>query len=120
LDAASFRQLHEKHAVDGAAIREEVIAIVDARGKMQNPVTGSGGMLVGVVEEVGPASPLGLEVGQRVATLVSLGLTPLVLEDALTSWAGNTLSKCPAMVSPSFSPSRSRRCFPRTCRPNSP
>ena len=32
-----------------------------ARGKMQNPVTGSGGMLVGVVDEVGPDSPLGLK-----------------------------------------------------------
>ena len=47
------------------------------RGKMQNPVTGSGGMLVGTVEEVGPESPLGLAVGDRVATLVSLTLTPL-------------------------------------------
>ena len=28
---------------------------------MQNPVTGSGGMLVGVVDEVGPESPLGLQ-----------------------------------------------------------
>ena len=55
---------------------------------MQNPVTGSGGMLVGVVEEVGPESPLGLIVGQRVATLVSLGLTPLVIEDDLAGWTG--------------------------------
>ena len=50
---------------------------------MQNPETGSGGMLVGTVEEVGPESPLGLQVGDRVATLVSLTLTPLVIEDGL-------------------------------------
>ena len=50
---------------------------------MQNPETGSGGMLVGTVEEVGPESPLGLAVGDRVATLVSLTLTPLVIEDGL-------------------------------------
>ena len=31
---------------------------------MQNPETGSGGMLVGTVEEVGPESPLGLAVGR--------------------------------------------------------
>jgi L-erythro-3,5-diaminohexanoate dehydrogenase len=55
---------------------------------MQNPVTGSGGMLVGVVEEVGPGSPLGLELGQPVATLVSLTLTPLVIEDGLRDWDG--------------------------------
>ncbi len=74
LDAASYRQLAEKHRgvdgeVDGGAVREEVLAIVAERGKMQNPVTGSGGMLIGTVDEVGPDSPLGLTVGDRVATL---------------------------------------------------
>src|SRR6476619_747924 len=93
LDAASYRQLERKHTgaggvVDGAAIRAEVLDIVNARGKMQKPETGSGGMLVGVVEEVGPASPLGLAVGDRVATLVSLTLTPLVIEDGLSRWDG--------------------------------
>ncbi len=92
LDAASYRQLAEKHTVDGLvdgeAVRDEVLTIVGERGKMQNPVTGSGGMLVGVVEEVGPGSPLGLEAGQPVATLVSLTLTPLVIEDGLQEWDG--------------------------------
>lgn len=88
LDAASFRQLERKHGGDPAGIRAEVLAIVAARGKMQNPETGSGGMLVGVVEEVGPDSPLGLSVGDRVATLVSLTLTPLVIEDGLADWDG--------------------------------
>ncbi|UMG92523.1 L-erythro-3,5-diaminohexanoate dehydrogenase [Nocardioides sp. TF02-7] len=67
-----------------------MLDIVAARGKMQNPVTGSGGMLVGVVEEVGPDSPLGLRVGQRVATLVSLTLTPLVVTDGLARWDGRS------------------------------
>jgi L-erythro-3,5-diaminohexanoate dehydrogenase len=90
LDAASFRQLAEKHHRDGAAVRDEVLAIVRERGKMQNPVTGSGGMLIGTVEEVGTASPLGLTVGERVATLVSLTLTPLVIEDDLAGWDGRS------------------------------
>ena len=63
LDAASFRQLSEKHGGDGDAVRAEVLEIIATRGKMQNPVTGSGGMLIGTVEEVGPASPLGLQAG---------------------------------------------------------
>lgn len=88
LDAASYRQLHGKHGGDGAAIRDEVLAIVSARGKMHNPVTGSGGMLVGVVEEMGPDSPLGLHKGERVSTLVSLTLTPLRIEDGLEDWDG--------------------------------
>ena len=83
LDAASFRQLSEAHAGDGAAVRQAVLDIVATRGKMQNPVTGSGGMLVGTVAEVGPESPLGLQVGDRVATLVSLTLTLLTIADGL-------------------------------------
>ena len=88
LDAASFRQLITKHDGDGEAVRAEVLQIVRTRGKMQNPVTGSGGMLVGVVDEVGPRSRLGFSAGDRVATLVSLGLTPLVIEDGLVAWNG--------------------------------
>ncbi len=90
LDAASFRQLEKAHEGDGAAVRTAVLAIVAERGKMQNPVTGSGGMLIGTVEEVGPESPLGLVAGQRVATLVSLTLTPLVITDGLERWDGRS------------------------------
>ncbi len=90
LDAASFRQLERAHHGDGDAVRAAVLAIVGARGKMQNPETGSGGMLVGTVEEVGPESPLGLSVGDRVTTLVSLTLTPLVIEDELARWDGRS------------------------------
>jgi hypothetical protein len=86
LDAASFRQLREAYDGDPAAIRAAVLGIVADRGKMQNPVTGSGGMLTGVVEEAGPASPLGLRPGDRIATLVSLSLTPLVITDGLEDW----------------------------------
>ncbi len=89
LDAASFRQLERTHE-SGDAVRTAVLDIVASRGKMQNPETGSGGMLVGTVEEVGPHSPLGLAVGDRVATLVSLTLTPLVVEDGLEGWDGRS------------------------------
>jgi L-erythro-3,5-diaminohexanoate dehydrogenase len=90
LDAASFRQLTEAAAGDPDAVRAAVLGIVASRGKMQNPVTGSGGMLTGVVEAAGPDSPLGLAPGDRVATLVSLSLTPLVITDGLASWDGRS------------------------------
>jgi L-erythro-3,5-diaminohexanoate dehydrogenase len=90
LDAASYRQLSVAYDGDGDAIRTAVLEIVASRGKMQNPVTGSGGMLVGVVDEVGPSSPLGLAVGDRVATLVSLTLTPLAITDGLARWDGRS------------------------------
>jgi L-erythro-3,5-diaminohexanoate dehydrogenase len=88
LDAASYRQLHTEHGGDPDRIRAAVLEIVRSRGKMQNPVTGSGGMLIGVVDEVGPESPLGLEPGMRIATLVSLTLTPLRIDDDLRRWDG--------------------------------
>jgi L-erythro-3,5-diaminohexanoate dehydrogenase len=88
LDAASYRQLHDANGGDGAKIRTAVCEIVASRGKMHNPVTGSGGMLTGVVTEAGPQSPLGLKPGDRVATLVSLTLTPLEIHDGLASWDG--------------------------------
>lgn len=93
IDAASYRQLAGSHtlpdgSVDGDAVREAVVGIVAERGKLQNPVTGSGGMLIGTVEEVGPACSLDLAAGQRIATLVSLSLTPLVISDGLARWDG--------------------------------
>ena len=86
LDAASYRQIREAYAGDPDKIRAAVLEIIATRGKMQNPVTGSGGMLTGTVEEAGPESPLGLVPGQRIATLVSLTLTPLVITDSLSRW----------------------------------
>ncbi len=95
LDAASYRQLAEKHTstageFDPDALRDEVRSIIEERGKMQNPVTGSGGMLIGRVAQVGERSGLGLSVGQEVATLVSLSLTPLTIVDGLAAWDGRS------------------------------
>ena len=90
LDAASFRQLREASGGDPDAIRTAVLEIIASRGKMHNPVTGSGGMLTGVVEEVGSSSPLGLKPGDRIATLVSLSLTPLAVTDGLAGWDGQS------------------------------
>lgn len=78
LDSASFRQLREECGGDAATMAERIVEIVADAGKMHNPTTGSGGMLVGTVSGLGPgrASP---PVGARIATLVSLTLTPLLL-----------------------------------------
>jgi L-erythro-3,5-diaminohexanoate dehydrogenase len=88
LDAASYRQLRDANGGDGDAIREAVREIIASRGKMHNPVTGSGGMLTGIVDEAGPDSPLNLKPGDRVATLVSLTLTPLEVYGELAAWDG--------------------------------
>lgn len=82
IDAASFKQLKDAAAGDPQKIIEQIRAIVAERGKMQNPVTGSGGMLIGRVKQIAPEHPAAatLKPGDRLATLVSLTLTPLVIE----------------------------------------
>jgi L-erythro-3,5-diaminohexanoate dehydrogenase len=82
VDAASFRQIEGAVGREPAAIGAEIARIVAERGKLHNPVTGSGGMLLGRVAEVGPRHPAagGLSKGDRLATLVSLTLTPLTLD----------------------------------------
>ena len=90
LDAASFRQIRESTGGTPDAMRAAVLGVISRRGKMHNPVTGSGGMLTGVVAEAGPRSPLGLRPGMRIATLVSLSLTPLAITDGLARWDGQS------------------------------
>ncbi|WP_422486752.1 zinc-binding dehydrogenase [Gudongella sp. DL1XJH-153] len=82
VDSASFTQIKEQAGGDIEEIKKIMKGIVDERGKHQNPVTGSGGMLIGVVEEIGPAleGKTELKVGDKIATLVSLSLTPLRID----------------------------------------
>lgn len=82
IDSASFAQLKQSCDGDADKVAAAIRDIVADRGKMHNPVTGSGGMLVGRVREVGLGrqSRGGIAVGDRIATLVSLSLTPLWLE----------------------------------------
>jgi L-erythro-3,5-diaminohexanoate dehydrogenase len=82
VDSASFKQISEVCGGDPDAIGAHILATVLERGKQHNPVTGSGGMFVGRVLEIGPALAAreDVAVGDRIASLVSLTLTPLQLE----------------------------------------
>jgi L-erythro-3,5-diaminohexanoate dehydrogenase len=81
IDSASYTQIRSACGGDRGKMEAMILGIVAERGKMQNPVTGSGGMLVGTVREIGPAFPARkLAVGDRIATLVSLSLTPLRID----------------------------------------
>ncbi|HKQ67906.1 MAG TPA: L-erythro-3,5-diaminohexanoate dehydrogenase [Polyangiaceae bacterium] len=80
VDAASFRQMEAVAGTDDGALAQIVRDTVRARGKQHNPVTGSGGMLLGRVAWIGThAQERGFSLGDRVATLASLSLTPLTL-----------------------------------------
>lgn len=82
IDSASFAQIVGEVGDDPRAVAARITGIVTERGKMQNPVTGSGGMLLGTVVTRGPHYDSHPEVkeGDRIATLVSLTLTPLHIE----------------------------------------
>lgn len=48
VDSASFTQIQEQAGGDKAKIAEIMLGIVARQGKHRNPVTGSGGMLLGL------------------------------------------------------------------------
>lgn len=83
IDSASFTEIERRSEGDVEKIKETMLGIVAKAGKHKNPWTGSGGMLIGTVKEVGPAYVGDIKVGDKIATLVSLSLTPLVIEEIL-------------------------------------
>ena len=82
IDSASFTQINEQAGGDEEKIKEIMFDIVAKQGKHRNPVTGSGGMLLGTVEKIGDAlkGKIDLKEGDKIATLVSLSLTPLRID----------------------------------------
>ncbi|NCB29046.1 MAG: L-erythro-3,5-diaminohexanoate dehydrogenase [Clostridia bacterium] len=82
VDSASFTQIEEACGHDEKKIGEMIMGIVAERGKQQNPVTGSGGMFIGKVAYIGEdlVDTCGLKVGDKIASLVSLSMTPLKIE----------------------------------------
>ncbi len=83
IDSASFTEIEKRSGGDLETIKKTIKGIVEKAGKHKNPWTGSGGMLIGTVEEIGPAYVGKLKVGDRIATLVSLSLTPLRIDEIL-------------------------------------
>ena len=79
LDSTSFRNLRERCHGDPETIAVRILEIVASRGKMHNPETDSGGVLLGTVTAVGDRLAEAPAVGERVVTLGSLTQTPLRL-----------------------------------------
>ena len=92
VDSASFTEI-VRRSCDGKKpadieseedmqkIKDTMLSIVAKAGKHKNPWTGSGGMLIGTVEQIGENYVGDLKVGDKIATLVSLSLTPLVIDE---------------------------------------
>lgn len=85
IDSASFTQIEEECSHDVEKIKSRILEIVEEKGKMQNPVTGSGGMLIGTIEKIGSdlVGKTDLQIGDKIATLVSLSLTPLKIDEII-------------------------------------
>ena len=95
IDSASFTDIHnyaKQQAGEGATeqqieeeIKKEMLLNVELQGKHRNRRTGSGGMLLGRVEKIGDAlkGKIDLKEGDRIATLVSLSLTPLRIDEII-------------------------------------
>jgi L-erythro-3,5-diaminohexanoate dehydrogenase len=81
IDSASFTQLKNAAGGDVEKIKSMIMDIVNERGKMQNPVTGSGGMLIGTVAGIGDRlKERDIKTGDKIVSLVSLSLTPLKIK----------------------------------------
>lgn len=84
IDSASFTQIKNACNSDVEKMKEMIENIVNNKGKMQNPVTGSGGMFLGRIKEVGKNLNLDLNVGDKITSLVSLSLTPLKIKKIIS------------------------------------
>ena len=86
IDSASFTQIASVCQRDEQRMREHIRDIVAQRGKMHNPVTGSGGVLIGTVLELDErfATMHGLAIGDTIVSLTSLSWLPLYLESIET------------------------------------
>ncbi len=81
VDATSYREIRMRCDADPERMAQLIAEIVADRGKLQNPWTGSGGVLMGKVRFVGSRYRMSdLAVGERVVPLASLIAIPLVLE----------------------------------------
>ncbi|MBW6514899.1 MAG: zinc-binding dehydrogenase [Candidatus Syntrophosphaera sp.] len=84
VDSASFHQIKNKLIAQGHNDLEQTFAahaidLTNRTGKHKNEDTGSGGMLIGRVAQIGPKFEMEdeIKVGDSIASLVSLSLTPL-------------------------------------------
>jgi len=83
IDSASFTDIKDRAGGDEEKIKQIMLEIVDKYGKHKNPWTGSGGMFIGVVSKIGKAlkGKIDLKEGDCIASLVSLSLTPLHIDE---------------------------------------
>ena len=83
LEGTSFKQICTETNNNEEKIRQKIIDITIRRGKLHNPVTDTGGLVCGIVEEIGKEyeNPNGLRPGDTVICNASLASLPIYIEN---------------------------------------
>ena len=83
LEGTGFKQICTEVNDNEKKIKQQIIDIVIRRGKLHNPVTDTGGLVMGVIEEIGSEyhNPQGLKVGDKIICNVSVASVPMYIED---------------------------------------
>lgn len=86
LEGTGFKQICTEVNDNEKKIKQQIIDIVIRRGKLHNPVTDTGGLVMGVIEEIGSEyhNPQGLKVGDKIICNVSVASVPMYIEDIIS------------------------------------
>ncbi|MBF0367763.1 MAG: hypothetical protein HQK50_19505 [Oligoflexia bacterium] len=105
LDSTSMKQLQESQKGEKKKILERIEEIVHERGKMHNPITNSGGVMVGTVHSFGSCfldvhaeEKQECVVGARIIPVVSLTALPLLIHHCCDLEGDKILLKGKAVV----------------------
>lgn len=85
LEGTSFKQICTESNYNEEKIKQKIIDIIIRRGKLHNPVTDTGGLAFGTVEEIGEDfyNPQNLKVGDTIICNASLASVPIQIENIL-------------------------------------
>lgn len=85
IERDSFQQICTSCGYDDEKVRARILDIIDKRGKMHNPYTGSGGIMMGTVDAIGQKlqSSCKHKVGDKVYCVTTLMSVPMYIEEIL-------------------------------------
>jgi TyrR family helix-turn-helix protein len=82
INLVSFNEIGDETEFIDELFRQRILDIIDQRGKLHNPITGTGGMLFGHVEKMDAQylNKQKLKIGDEIISMTSLTVTPIKIE----------------------------------------